>query len=83
MRKLYYMGPMFRRERPQKGRMRQFHQIGAEALGRGDPFIDAEILLLLNDFFSARGIDRAVAADQFAGRLGVPAYSIAKRFWRS
>ena len=36
-------GPMFRRERPQKGRMRQFHQIGAEALGRGDPFIDAEI----------------------------------------
>src|SRR5580765_1638114 len=53
LRKLYYMGPMFRRERPQKGRMRQFHQIGAEALGRGDPFIDAEILLLLNDFLSA------------------------------
>lgn len=52
-RKLYYMGPMFRRERPQKGRMRQFHQIGAEALGRGDPFIDAEILLLLHDFFAA------------------------------
>ena len=43
VRKLYYMGPMFRRERPQKGRMRQFHQIGAEALGRGDPYIDAEI----------------------------------------
>jgi histidyl-tRNA synthetase len=53
VRKLYYMGPMFRRERPQKGRMRQFHQIGAEALGRGDPYIDAEILLLLSDFFSA------------------------------
>src|SRR5918996_485181 len=53
VRKLYYIGPMFRRERPQKGRMRQFHQIGAEALGRGDPFIDAEILLLLRDFFSA------------------------------
>lgn len=52
-RKLYYMGPMFRRERPQKGRLRQFHQIGAEALGRGDPFIDAEILLLLHDFFAA------------------------------
>src|SRR6185503_17582079 len=47
VRKLYYMGPMFRRERPQKGRMRQFHQIGAEALGRGDPLIDAEVLLLL------------------------------------
>jgi len=53
VRKLYYLGPMFRRERPQKGRMRQFHQIGAEALGRGDPYIDAEILLLLYDFFQA------------------------------
>ena len=56
VRKLYYMGPMFRRERPQKGRMRQFHQIGAEALGRGDPMIDAEILLLLNDFFRGLGL---------------------------
>ena len=56
VRKLYYMGPMFRRERPQKGRMRQFHQIGAEVLGRGDPFIDAEILLLLSDFFGAVGL---------------------------
>jgi histidyl-tRNA synthetase len=56
VRKFYYMGPMFRRERPQKGRMRQFHQIGAEALGRGDPYIDAEILLLLHDFFSAVGL---------------------------
>jgi|RhiMetdeSRZDD1v2_1073273.scaffolds.fasta_scaffold06751_10 histidyl-tRNA synthetase len=53
VRKLYYLGPMFRRERPQKGRLRQFHQIGAEALGRGDPLIDAEILLLLSDFFNA------------------------------
>jgi histidyl-tRNA synthetase len=50
VRKLYYMGPMFRRERPQKGRMRQFHQIGAEVLGRSDPFIDAEVLLLVHDF---------------------------------
>jgi histidyl-tRNA synthetase len=56
VRKLYYMGPMFRRERPQKGRTRQFHQIGAEALGRGDPFIDAEILLMLSDFFSVLGL---------------------------
>jgi histidyl-tRNA synthetase len=59
VRKLYYMGPMFRRERPQKGRMRQFHQIGAEALGRGDPFIDAEIVLLLQDFFSRAGVQGA------------------------
>ncbi len=56
VRKLYYLGPMFRRERPQKGRMRQFHQIGAEALGRGDPYIDAEILLLLHDFFQSLGL---------------------------
>ena len=59
VRKLYYMGPMFRRERPQKGRMRQFHQIGAEALGRADPFIDAEMLLMLRDFFAAVGLDGA------------------------
>jgi histidyl-tRNA synthetase len=57
--KLYYLGAMFRRERPQKGRMRQFHQIGAEVLGRGDPFVDAEVLLLLNDFFSVIGIEGA------------------------
>src|SRR6266436_8004724 len=57
VRKLYYMGPMFRRERPQKGRMRQFHQIGAEALGRSDPTIDAELLLLLRDFFSDVGLE--------------------------
>jgi histidyl-tRNA synthetase len=56
VRKLYYIGPMFRRERPQKGRMRQFHQIGAEALGRADPSIDAETLLLLSDLFGSVGL---------------------------
>ncbi|MGB7025489.1 MAG: histidine--tRNA ligase [Candidatus Acidiferrales bacterium] len=46
--KLYYMGPMFRRERPQKGRYRQFHQIGAEVLGTSDaPAIDAELIQML------------------------------------
>ncbi len=57
VRKLFYLGPMFRRERPQKGRMRQFHQIGAEALGRADPLIDAEILLLLSDFFNSLSLN--------------------------
>ncbi len=57
MRKLFYLGPMFRRERPQKGRQRQFYQIGAEALGRADPLIDAEILLLLSDFFAGIGLE--------------------------
>jgi histidyl-tRNA synthetase len=50
--KLYYMGPMFRRERPQKGRYRQFYQIGAEVLGPSDaPGIDAELIEMLMAFF--------------------------------
>jgi histidyl-tRNA synthetase len=50
--KLYYMGPMFRRERPQKGRYRQFYQIGAEVLGGSDaPAIDAEVLEMVMTFF--------------------------------
>jgi histidyl-tRNA synthetase len=51
--KLYYFGPMFRRERPQKGRLRQFYQIGAEVLGRDDPAADAEMLFLLYDLLAA------------------------------
>jgi hypothetical protein len=43
--RLYYMGPMFRHERPQRGRYRQFHQIGAEALGFSGPEVDAELIL--------------------------------------
>jgi len=50
--KLYYLGPMFRRERPQKGRYRQFYQIGAEVLGGNDaPGIDAEVIEMLMTFF--------------------------------
>lgn len=44
LQKLYYMGPMFRRERPQKGRFRQFYQIGAEAIGSDSPAVDAEVI---------------------------------------
>ena len=43
--RLFYIGPMFRHERPQRGRYRQFHQIGAEALGFAGPDVDAEIIL--------------------------------------
>jgi len=51
--KLYYMGPMFRRERPQKGRYRQFYQIGAEVLGGNDaPAIDAEVIEMVMTFFT-------------------------------
>jgi histidyl-tRNA synthetase len=50
--KMYYMGPMFRRERPQKGRYRQFYQIGAEVLGGTDaPAIDAEVIEMVMTFF--------------------------------
>jgi histidyl-tRNA synthetase len=57
--KLYYMGPMFRRERPQKGRYRQFYQIGAEVLGQSDaPAIDAEVIEMLMMFFSRVGLTR-------------------------
>ncbi|MDD5073096.1 MAG: histidine--tRNA ligase [Candidatus Omnitrophica bacterium] len=45
--KLFYMGPMFRAERPQAGRMRQFHQIGVEAIGSYSPYLDAEVIALL------------------------------------
>ena len=44
--KLYYIGPMFRAERPQKGRLRQFHHIGVEALGSDSPYLDSEIIAL-------------------------------------
>jgi histidyl-tRNA synthetase len=57
--KLYYVGPMFRRERPQKGRYRQFYQIGAEVLGQSDaPAIDAEVLEMLLVFFNRVGLTR-------------------------
>jgi histidyl-tRNA synthetase len=57
--KLYYVGPMFRRERPQKGRYRQFYQIGAEVLGSSDaPAIDAEVIEMLMVFFQRVGLTR-------------------------
>jgi len=54
--KLYYMGPIFRYERPQSGRYRQFHQVGVEALGAADPEIDAEILAFASQFLRDLGI---------------------------
>ena len=54
--RLYYMGPMFRRERPQRGRYRQFHQVGAEALGFGGPEVDAELILLAVALWRELGI---------------------------
>jgi histidyl-tRNA synthetase len=54
--RLYYMGPMFRHERPQRGRYRQFHQIGAEALGYAGAEVDAELILLAADLWKTLGL---------------------------
>jgi len=54
--KVYYFGPMFRHERPQAGRFRQFYQIGAEAIGSDSPAIDAELLSLLDHLFEELGL---------------------------
>jgi histidyl-tRNA synthetase len=58
--KLFYMGPMFRGERPQKGRLRQFHQIGVEAIGidGASPYLDAEILALCMHLLSEFGVQK-------------------------
>ncbi len=54
--RLFTIGPMFRRERPQKGRYRQFHQIDAEILGPDDPRTDAELILMLIHFLDKLGL---------------------------
>ncbi|MBE0614913.1 MAG: histidine--tRNA ligase [Burkholderiales bacterium] len=55
--RLYYLGPMYRHERPQKGRYRQFHQVGAEALGYAGPDVDAELLLMCARLWDDLGLD--------------------------
>ncbi len=56
--KLYYMGPMFRYERPQAGRFRQFVQFGVEAIGSSDPAIDAEVIALAMTFYKEMGLKK-------------------------
>jgi len=68
--KLWYHGPMFRYERPQKGRLRQFHQIGVEAFGFNGPDIDAELLLLTSRLWRELGIEHAVTLE--INSLGTP-----------
>ncbi|SAY48744.1 Histidine--tRNA ligase [Komagataeibacter rhaeticus] len=61
--KVFYAGPMFRYERPQKGRYRQFHQIGAELLGAAEPLADAEIIAMGRDVLGALGIGDEVVLE--------------------
>ena len=56
LQRMYYIGPLFRRERPQKGRQRQFHQFGIETFGSGFPEQDAEIIAVGNTIFSELGL---------------------------
>jgi histidyl-tRNA synthetase len=59
LKKFYYIGPMFRRERPQKGRYRQFFQIGAEAIGSDSPIVDAEVIEMVLEVLERCGIEQA------------------------
>jgi histidyl-tRNA synthetase len=80
--KLYYFGPMFRRERPQKGRLRQFSQFGAELLGRDDPAADAEILLMLSDLLNDFGVANAeLQINTLGDKVCQPAYRAALVEW--
>jgi histidyl-tRNA synthetase len=74
--RLYYMGPMFRHERPQRGRYRQFYQLGAEALGFAGPELDVELMLLAHELFATIGL-RNVRVE--LNSLGVPAERQAHR----
>lgn len=67
--KLFYIGPMFRQERPQAGRLRQFHQFGAEALGSNDPLLDAEMIIMAYDIFDQLGLKNVFVK---INSLGVP-----------
>jgi len=55
--KIYYIGPMFRLERPQKGRLRQFHHLGCEAIGSQDAYLDVEVISLADNLLKAYSID--------------------------
>jgi histidyl-tRNA synthetase len=67
LQRLYYIGPMFRYERPQKGRTRQFHQIGVEVFGSDHPAVDAETLEMLMTFLESLGIAGAELAVNSVG----------------
>ncbi len=74
--RLYYMGPMFRHERPQRGRYRQFYQLGAEALGFAGPEVDAELMLLVHQLFNRLGLQNVRVE---LNSLGVPVERAAHR----
>jgi len=80
--RLYYLGPMFRHERPQKGRQRQFHQIGAELLGAAEPLADAETIEMVWALLNALGIeDRELRLSTVGDAACRPRYREALAQW--
>ena len=76
--KLFCIGPMFRYERPQAGRLRQFHQIDAEVFGAEDPAIDAELIVMLMEYLDAMGIEGlALQINNLGDKECRPAYAAA------
>ena len=67
--KLYYISPMFRQERPQAGRLRQFHQFGAEAIGSESPILDAEMIHMSYDILKSLGLKDLVVKINFSESL--------------
>ena len=78
-RRLFYLGPMFRHERPQKGRYRQFHQAGVEVLGFPGPDVDAEVILLLRSLWRELGLVEGRDVRLELNSLGQPAERRAHR----
>ena len=76
-------GPLFRYERPQKGRFRQFHQLDAEVIGAAEPAADVEVIALAEQLLDELGVaERCDAAAEHAGRCGDAATPGARRWWR-
>jgi len=72
--KLWYTGPMFRHDRPQAGRYRQFHQFGFESIGVADPIIDAQLIIIANQFFKELGVDISVQINSIGNPTARQAY---------
>lgn len=77
--RLYYIGAMFRHERPQKGRYRQFHQVGAEAMGFAGPDVDAELILMCRSLWRELGLIEGQDLHLELNSLGQPAERLAHR----
>ena len=79
--RFFYSGPMFRRERPQKGRYRQFYQFGAEVLGRADPACDAELLIMIAALCRALGLKVRFEINSIGDPVCRPAFRAALVEW--